>query len=49
MPPLAALLAGDSAESRRFLRGIVLGAIVGAILAGSGLFRRRASGASERR
>ena len=44
MPSLGSLLAGDSPDSRRFLRGIVIGALVGAMLAGSSRFWRRAGG-----
>jgi len=38
---LAALLEGDSARSRRFLGGLMVGALVGAAVAGGSLFRRR--------
>ena len=38
---LAELLDGDSARSRRFLGGLVVGALVGAAVAGGSLFRRR--------
>lgn len=38
---LAELLGGDSPRSRRFLGGMVAGALVGAALAGSVLLRRR--------
>jgi hypothetical protein len=38
---LAELLDGDTARSRRFLRGLVIGALVGAAVAGGSLFRRR--------
>jgi hypothetical protein len=41
---LAELLGGDSARSRRFLGGLVAGAVVGAAVAGGSLFRRRARG-----
>jgi hypothetical protein len=41
---LAALLDGDSARSRRFLGGLVVGALVGAAVAGGSLFRRRTRG-----
>jgi hypothetical protein len=39
---LADLLGGESDRSRRFLGGIVAGALVGAALAGATLLRRRA-------
>jgi hypothetical protein len=38
---LAELLGGDSDRSMRFLGGIVVGALVGAAIAGAALFRRR--------
>jgi hypothetical protein len=38
---LAELLAGETPRSRRFLGGVVAGALVGAALAGSALLRRR--------
>ncbi len=38
------LLAGESATSRTFLGGVVLGALVGAAVAGASLVRPRASG-----
>jgi hypothetical protein len=38
---LAELLAGDTPRSRRFLGGVVVGALVGAALAGGTLLRRR--------
>jgi len=38
---LGDLIAGDSPASRRFLRGLILGAFVGAMIAGSTLARRR--------
>ena len=41
---LAELLGGDSERSRRFLGGLVVGALVGAALAGGSLFRRRRHG-----
>ena len=41
---LAALLDGDSARSRRFLGGLVVGAFVGAAVAGGSLVRRRRQG-----
>jgi len=37
------LLGGDSPRSRRFLGGIVMGALVGAAIAGSSVLRRRPS------
>jgi hypothetical protein len=39
---LADLLGGESDRSRRFLGGVVAGALVGAALAGATLLRRRA-------
>jgi hypothetical protein len=41
---LVDLLGGESQRSRRFLGGIVLGALVGAAVAGSSLVRQRKSG-----
>jgi hypothetical protein len=41
---LADLLGGESAGSRRFLTGLIAGAIVGAIVAGGSLVRRRRKG-----
>jgi len=41
---LADLLGGESDRSRRFLGGLVAGALVGAAIAGSALVRRRWSG-----
>jgi hypothetical protein len=38
---LAELLSGESASSRRFLGGLVVGALVGAAVAGSTVLRRR--------
>ena len=38
---LADLLAGDTPRSKRFLGGLVVGALVGAAIAGSSLLRRR--------
>jgi len=38
---LAELLAGDSDDSRRFRRGLALGALVGAAIAGSRIWSRR--------
>ena len=38
---LAELLGGDTPRSRRFLGGLVVGALVGAALAGGSLLRRR--------
>ena len=38
---LAELLAGETPRSRRFLQGLIAGAIVGAAIAGSSLLRRR--------
>lgn len=43
---LAELMGGESPASRRFLRGLALGAIVGAAIAGSRLWARRARAAS---
>ncbi len=37
---LVELLGGNTARSRRFLGGVVVGALVGAALAGSSLLRR---------
>jgi hypothetical protein len=39
---VAELLGGESARSRRFLGGLIVGALVGAALAGGSLRRRRA-------
>jgi hypothetical protein len=41
---LADLLGGESSRSKRFLGGIVAGALVGAAVAGSSLLRRRLPG-----
>ena len=41
---LAELLGGESARSRKFLGGLVIGALVGAAVAGGTLVRRRAGG-----
>lgn len=41
---LAELLAGDTDRSRRFLGGLLAGALVGAALAGGSLLRRRGKG-----
>jgi hypothetical protein len=38
---LAELLRGESSDSKRFLRGLALGALVGAAIAGSTIWRRR--------
>lgn len=38
---LAELLGGETPGSRRFLRGLALGALVGAAIAGSRLWARR--------
>jgi len=38
---LAELLGGDTQRSRRFLGGLVVGALVGAAVAGGSLLRRR--------
>ena len=38
---LADLLGGESSRSRRFLGGLIAGALVGAAVAGSTLLRRR--------
>lgn len=38
---LAELLGGETPRSRRFLQGLVAGALVGAAIAGSSLLRRR--------
>ncbi len=41
---LAELLGGESTRSRRFLGGLVIGALVGAAVAGTAAISRRASG-----
>ena len=41
---LVELLGGESDRSRRFLGGLIAGALVGAALAGSALLRRRGGG-----
>ena len=41
---LAELRGGESADSKRFLRGLALGALVGAAIAGSTLWQRRRKG-----
>jgi hypothetical protein len=38
---LTELLGGDTMRSRRFLRGLVAGALVGAVVAGGSLRRRQ--------
>ena len=38
---LSELLGGESPGSRRFLRGLALGALVGAAIAGSAIWQRR--------
>ena len=38
---LAELLGGESKDSKRFLRGLALGALVGAAVAGSTIWQRR--------
>jgi hypothetical protein len=38
---LAELLAGETPGSKRFLRGLVVGGLVGAAVAGGSLLRRR--------
>jgi hypothetical protein len=45
---LAELLDGESPGSRRFIRGLVIGALVGAALAGVSALRRRNGDASDR-
>jgi len=44
---LADLLGGESAGSRRFVSGLIAGALVGAIVAGGQLVRRRRKGRSQ--
>jgi hypothetical protein len=46
---LTDLLGGESEGSRRFLGGIIAGALVGAAVAGTALLRRRAGGGARRR
>jgi hypothetical protein len=46
---LVDLLGGESEGSRRFLGGIIAGALVGAAVAGTALLRRRAGGGARRR
>ena len=41
---VAELLAGDSERSKRFMGGLVAGALVGAAIAGAALVRRRTPG-----
>ena len=41
---LSELLGGESPDSRRFLRGLALGALVGAAIAGSSIWQRRHRG-----
>lgn len=41
---LAELLSGESTGSRRFLTGLVAGAVVGAVVTGGQLLRRRRKG-----
>jgi hypothetical protein len=41
---LVELLGGESDRSRRFLGGLIAGALVGAAVAGSALLRRRGGG-----
>ena len=43
---LGELLGGESDRSRRFLGGLIAGALVGAALAGSTLLRRRRGGSA---
>lgn len=45
---LAELLGGDSERSRRFLGGLVAGALVGAAVAGAVLVRREPGGKRDR-
>jgi hypothetical protein len=45
---LAELLGGESERSRRFLGGVVAGALVGAALAGALLVRRQPGGPRDR-
>jgi hypothetical protein len=46
---LTDLLGGESEGSRRFLGGIIAGALVGAAVVGTALLRRRARGGARRR
>ena len=46
---LTDLLGGESEGSRRFLGGIIAGALVGAAVAGTALLRRRGGGGARRR
>jgi hypothetical protein len=45
---LAELLGGEGDRSRRFLGGLIAGALVGAALAGVAALRRRSSGRDDR-
>ncbi len=45
---LAELLGGESDRSRRFLGGLIAGALVGAALAGVAALRRRSAGRDDR-
>jgi hypothetical protein len=47
MAGFAELLGGETGRSRRFLRGLVAGALVGAVIAGGSLRRRRQPGRAE--
>jgi hypothetical protein len=44
---LADLLGGESDRSRRFLGGLIAGALVGAAVAGAALVRRRRDGSEK--
>ena len=46
---LVDLLGGESEGSRRFIGGLIAGALVGAALAGTSLLRRRGAGGPRRR
>ena len=46
---LADLLGGESDGSRRFLGGLIAGALVGAALAGTAFLRRRGGGDARQR